>query len=102
MAAPDSPFARQSAPTERRDREMRFKVPRDQIPWHPTIDVEKCAGCRTCFDFCRNGVYEWDDENGKPVVKRPHNCIVGCSACSTKCPVGAIMFPPLSILKQYI
>ncbi|MCR4397546.1 MAG: ferredoxin family protein [Firmicutes bacterium] len=81
---------------------MRFKVPRDQIPWHPTIDGDKCSGCRTCFEFCRNGVYEWDAQNEKPVVKRPHSCIVGCSACSAKCPSEAIAFPPLSILKQYI
>lgn len=81
---------------------MRFKVPREQIPWHPTVDTEKCIGCRTCFEFCTHGTYEWDEENGRPVVKNPNNCIVGCSSCAPQCPVEAITFPPLSILKAYM
>ena len=81
---------------------MRFKVPREQIPWHPTVYADKCSGCRTCFEFCTHGVYEWDEENARPVVKRPHNCVVGCSSCSAQCPMEAIGFPPLSILKQYM
>ncbi|NPV70227.1 MAG: ferredoxin family protein [Firmicutes bacterium] len=37
----------------------------------------------------------------KLVVANPHNCVVGCSNCAPRCPVEAITFPPLSVLKQY-
>ncbi|MEW6724153.1 MAG: hypothetical protein AB1331_04400 [Bacillota bacterium] len=40
---------------------MKFNVPREQIPWHPTVDAEACI-----------------------------------------CPVEAVKFPPLTILKDYI
>lgn len=80
---------------------MGFKVPREQIPWYPTVDAGKCIGCRTCFEFCSHGVYEWSHETGKPVVKNPYNCVVGCSSCAARCPAEAIVFPQLSILKQY-
>ncbi|HHV79577.1 MAG TPA: ferredoxin family protein [Firmicutes bacterium] len=81
---------------------LRFKVPREQIPWHPTVDLAKCIGCKTCFEFCPHGTYEWDEENGRPVVKNPSNCVVGCSNCAPHCPAEAIAFPPLSILKEYM
>lgn len=80
---------------------MRFNVSREEIPWYPTVDAEKCIGCRTCFEFCRNGVYAWDGDRGHPIVVKPYNCVVGCSSCAAQCPSEAIKFPPLSILKQY-
>ena len=80
---------------------MGYKVPREQIPWYPTIDVEKCTGCRTCFEFCSHGTYGWDDSAEKPVVENPFNCVVGCSGRAPQCPNGAITFPPLSILREY-
>lgn len=81
---------------------MSYRVQREQIPWYPTIDVEKCTGCRTCFEFCPHRTYEWDEKQGRPVVKNPFNCVVGCSGCAPQCPNEAIMFPPLSILRQYL
>lgn len=68
-------------------------IPREQIPWYPTIDPGKCTGCRTCVDFCRNDVLEYDIDSGKSRVKNPYNCVVECSACATLCPEGAIGFP---------
>lgn len=68
-------------------------IPREKIPWFPTIDFEKCVGCKECFNFCRNGVYEWDEENNKPKIVRPYNCVVGCSACANLCNGEAIKFP---------
>ena len=65
---------------------MGYKVPREQIPWYPTIDVEKCTGCRTCFEFCSHGTYGWDDSAEKPVVENPFNCVVGCSGCAPAVP----------------
>lgn len=63
---------------------------REKIPWFPVIDYEKCVGCRECFNFCQNGVYEWDEENDRPKIVNPYNCVVGCSACITLCAGEAI------------
>ncbi|MCM8771158.1 MAG: ferredoxin family protein [Candidatus Omnitrophica bacterium] len=68
-------------------------LPREKIPWFPTIDFEKCVGCKECFNFCRNGVYEWDEKKDRPIVARPYNCVVGCSACANLCNGEAIKFP---------
>jgi len=81
---------------------MRFKVPREKIPWHPAIDEDKCIGCKTCFEFCTHGTYNWDEEAGKPIVQNPTSCVVGCSICVAQCRSEAISFPPLSILKKFI
>lgn len=74
-------------------------VAREEIPWYPTVDASKCSGCRTCFEFCSHGVYEWDDAANTPRVAAPFQCVVGCSTCSHQCTEGAIQFPPLSILR---
>jgi NAD-dependent dihydropyrimidine dehydrogenase PreA subunit len=71
-------------------------IPRNEVPWFPTIDSEKCIECGQCVDFCSHGTYEM--EQGKPVVKNPYHCVVGCSGCKPQCPKGAISFPQLSIL----
>ena len=68
-------------------------IPREQIPWYPTIDPDRCTGCRTCVDFCKNGVLEFDDDAGRSRVKNPYNCVVECSTCAKLCPEGAISFP---------
>ncbi|MEA4882831.1 MAG: 4Fe-4S dicluster domain-containing protein [Clostridia bacterium] len=74
---------------------------RNEIPWYPAVDAEKCSGCRSCYDFCSHATYIWDEDAQRPVVKNPFNCVVGCSTCAAQCPSQAIAFPPLSILKQY-
>ncbi len=70
-------------------------VPREKIPWFPTVDPELCTGCRVCFEFCHQGVYDWDAERPAAVVARPYQCVVGCSGCQDKCAAGAITFPDL-------
>lgn len=77
-------------------------IPREKVPWYPTIDQEKCQGCSVCVDFCSHGTYEMDTTISKPVVKNPYNCVVGCSGCKPECPAEAISFPPLSILKDFV
>lgn len=66
-------------------------IPREQIPWNPTVDMDTCLGCTLCFVTCGRGVYEWGDN--RPVVAHPASCMVGCSTCGTICPVQAISFP---------
>ena len=70
-------------------------IPREDIPWFPTVDAALCTGCRICFDFCHQGVYDWDDARSAAVAARPYQCIVGCSGCRDKCGAGAISFPEL-------
>jgi NAD-dependent dihydropyrimidine dehydrogenase PreA subunit len=78
------------------------QVPREKIPWFPTVDTEKCNGCRVCFEFCQQGVYTWDEEKSVTKVTRPFNCVVGCSGCQGLCPVGAISFPDIDAIQEVI
>ncbi len=72
-------------------------VPRQEIPWFPTVNAEACIGCELCFVTCGREVYEIeqqaDGRHVKAVAERPYNCMVGCSTCSMVCPTQAISFP---------
>ena len=76
-------------------------VPREKIPWFPDVDLDKCAGCQECFNFCSHKVYAWDEKNNKTKVAEPFRCVVGCSTCAGLCKESAISFPPLTILKDF-
>jgi NAD-dependent dihydropyrimidine dehydrogenase PreA subunit len=75
-------------------------IPRNEIPWHPTVDTTRCTGCRECYNFCSHGVYGWDGSNDTSVVQNPFHCVVGCSSCAGRCAAEAISFPPLTILRE--
>jgi NAD-dependent dihydropyrimidine dehydrogenase PreA subunit len=77
-------------------------IDRKKINWFPTIDYDKCIGCQECYNFCRNGVYEWDEENNRPKVVNPYNCVLGCSSCANLCEQKAISFPTMKQLKEMI
>lgn len=74
-------------------------IPREQVPWFPTIYEDLCDGCRKCIEFCPYDVFEWDEERDMPLVVNPLNCVVGCSSCADTCPLDAIGFPPHSMLE---
>ncbi len=86
-------------------------IPREDIPWYPTVDKARCTACGTCIEFCDNNalggdnvgqVYAADDE-GKPDVVNPFGCVVGCSYCATHlCPEGAIAFPSTDMLRKLL
>ena len=76
-------------------------VPREEVPWFPTIMEELCDGCKVCLNFCSFGVYEYDKKTNKVKVANPFNCEVGCSICAAKCKPKAIVFPPLNILDSF-
>ncbi|MCM8771546.1 MAG: 4Fe-4S binding protein [Candidatus Omnitrophica bacterium] len=78
------------------------EIPREKIPWFPKIDYEKCIGCKECYNFCKNGVYQWNEEKNIPIVKNPYNCVVGCSACANICNGNAIDFPTKKELMEAI
>jgi NAD-dependent dihydropyrimidine dehydrogenase PreA subunit len=66
-------------------------IPREEVPWYPTVDADTCIGCTLCYATCGRLVYEMQDN--KAVAARPFDCMVGCSTCGTVCPVEAISFP---------
>ncbi|HXR37818.1 MAG TPA: ferredoxin family protein [Terracidiphilus sp.] len=75
-------------------------IPREKIPWFPTVDYGICTGDQECFKFCKNEVFTWDEDDNHPVVANPYNCVVGCQACINVCPVQAISFPTQQELRE--
>ena len=78
-------------------------IPRQGIPWYPTVDADACIGCELCYVTCGRDVYEislLDESRRKSQVERPYNCMVGCSTCSMVCPTQAISFPSRDIIWQ--
>lgn len=73
-------------------------IPRDKVPWYPTIISDKCSKCGVCVEFCHKGVYV-DGPDG-PVVKYPYKCVVACTGCRDQCPAGAIEFPSMVELRE--
>lgn len=76
-------------------------IPREEIPWYPTVLEDLCDGCMVCLKFCPYGVFDPDEKNEKVIVAHPFNCEVGCSMCALKCKPKAISFPPLGILENF-
>ncbi len=68
-------------------------IPREEVPWFPTVDAEACIGCQLCYITCGRAVYEMQD--GIAVAVAAMECVVGCSTCGNVCPTGAIAFPAL-------
>lgn len=77
-------------------------IPREKIPWYPSIDEGKCNGCQVCFQFCRQGVYAWDERTDIVKVVQPLGCVVGCNGCRSLCPKGAISFPEIDAIQEVI
>lgn len=76
-------------------------IPREEIPWFPTIREELCDGCGICLEFCSFEVFEYDEKINRVIIIHPFNCIVGCSMCAPKCKQKAIAFPPRAILETF-
>lgn len=75
-------------------------VPREEIVWNPTVDVNACIGCGTCVTGCSRLVYRYDYNALKAVVVDPLNCMVGCTTCANTCPASAINFPRLKTVLE--
>ena len=77
-------------------------IPRERIPWYPTIDAERCRPdeCSLeCIAWCQKGVYAQEAE-GRVVVAKPYACTVGDISCSVQCPFDAISFPSQRELRR--
>lgn len=77
-------------------------IPRHLIPWFPTIDAEKCVGCKECVKFCHDDVYAFDEEAKKVYVAHPWHCQVYCQSCTHACNKDAITFPDRREVKARI
>lgn len=79
-----------------------LNVPREKIPWFPTIDPDLCIGDKDCIEFCHNDVLAFDEDAFKAVVVHPYNCVVGCESCAKLCPAEAIHFPDQGELRSLL
>ena len=77
-------------------------IPREMIPWEPTIDSEKCIGCGECLNACPNGVFIMNEEEVKAKVAVPDNCVVLCDKCAAFCDSEAISFPDKEETKKLV
>lgn len=68
-------------------------IPREEIPWLPTVDAEACIGCQLCYITCGRAVFEMQENVA--VAVSAMECMVGCSTCGNVCPTNAIAFPNL-------
>lgn len=75
-------------------------IPREQIPWFPTVSSELCNGCGKCIEVCPKEVFQLQDPKVVEVVE-PFDCIVGCCFCKSACDPQAILMPDKSMLNQY-
>lgn len=77
-------------------------LPREAIPWAPSIDPERCIGCGDCLDVCPNGVYALNEQTNLMDVVRPDQCVVLCDKCAAFCPQEAIRFPDKETTKAHL
>jgi len=69
-------------------------IPRENIPWDPKIDYEKCIACGKCVDFCHVGAFRIEETGcQKRTVVNPDKYIVFCRGREDVCPTGAITHP---------
>jgi len=70
-------------------------LPREKIPWFPSINYDLCKGAKECLAFCPNHVFVWDEVGARTIVANPYNCMVGCDGCVGSCANHAITFPDM-------
>lgn len=75
-------------------------IPRQLIPWYPTIDQELCTSCGVCVEACKHETYAYGENPGEVFVASPYHCEVYCESCRFQCPTGAIAFPDRKAIKQ--
>lgn len=56
----------------------------------PVINLEKCTGCRTCYDVCPDSCIKMAMINNKIKATINYNYCKGCLLCKKECPFKAI------------
>ena len=77
--------------SEKSEKKTWHGIPREAIPWLPTVDADAYIGFQLCYITCSRAVYDMHDS----VAVAAMECVVGCSTCGNVCPTGAITFPNL-------
>jgi NAD-dependent dihydropyrimidine dehydrogenase PreA subunit len=75
-------------------------IPRNFIPWYPSVDQNLCTGCGLCVEHCKHAVYKPDPDANTVVVVNPYHCEVYCESCRFRCESGAISFPKKDDVKE--
>ncbi|ANT65094.1 4Fe-4S dicluster protein [Prosthecochloris sp. CIB 2401] len=89
-------------------RKVKLLVPREEIPWYPTIKPDLCNGCGDCQVLCKAGVFEPGPpdpagiQRPKFVVAHPERCVVLCDKCVPVCTSGGIVMPDPKSIEKYI
>ena len=74
-------------------------IPRERIPWFPTLYEDLCDDCGKCVFFCPEKVFAFTEDAQSVYVASPLKCQVGCAECARICPPTAIAFPPRTVLQ---
>ena len=75
-------------------------IPREKIPWYPTINQDLCSGCGACLDFCSNDVFA--QVGLTSIVANPYNCVIGCGSCLNECISDALSLPDIKMLAHML
>lgn len=76
-------------------------IPREQIPWYPTLYEDLCDDCGKCVSFCPEKVFAFTEDDQGVYVASPLKCQVGCAECGRICSQKAIAFPPRAVLQAF-
>lgn len=63
----------------------------------PTVDQERCVGCRTCSKICAHGAISFDEHRKASI---DHTKCVGCGRCLGSCNFDAIYNENSSAVKE--
>jgi adenylylsulfate reductase subunit B len=55
----------------------------------PIISVERCTGCKRCYEYCPMDVFGFDKDQQVAVVLYPDECWY-CGVCELECPEQAV------------
>lgn len=53
------------------------------------FDTSVCTSCKLCFQACWLDVIRWDEDEDRPYVAYPQDC-VDCLYCEVTCPNEAV------------
>ncbi len=65
-----------------------------------SIDEKACVGCSLCVDYCRTGVFSFNDEKGIAETVKEKECF-GCLGCAEICPATAIEHKGVVLSEAY-